>query len=149
VKIVAMNRQARHDYHVLDTYDAGLVLRGSEAKSLRQGTVSLSDAYGEVIGSEVYLFSLHIAPYKHATTGLLSPKRKRKVLLHKREIKKLYGLITQRGNTLVPLKIYFNERGFAKVTIAVCKRKRLYDKKEKLLKKEIERNVRSMKKVVR
>lgn len=116
---------------------------------MRQGTVSLSDAYGEMIGNEVYLFNLHIAPYKHATTGQVSPKRKRKVLLHKREIKKLYGMITQRGNTLIPLKVYFNERGFAKVTVAVCRRKRLYDKKEKLLKREVERTVRSMKKVAR
>ena len=142
-----MNRQARHDYQVLDTYEAGLVLKGSEAKSLRQGTISLSDGYGELINGEVYLFNLHIAPYKHATTGHIPPKRKRKVLLHKREIKKLYGMITQRGNTLIPLKVYFNERGFAKVTIGVCRRKRLYDKKEKLLKREIERKVRSIKKV--
>lgn len=149
MKVVAVNRQARHDYHVLDTYDAGLVLKGSEAKSLRQGAVSLSDAHGEFVGGEVYLIGLHIAPYKHATVQQASPKRKRKVLLHKREIRKLYGSITQRGNTIVPLKVYFNERGFAKVTIGVCQRRRLYDKKEKLLKKEIERKVRSIKKAIR
>jgi SsrA-binding protein len=149
VKAVAVNRQARHDYHVLDTYEAGLVLKGSEVKSLRQGTVSLSDAYGEIVGGEVFLFNLHITHYKHATTEHLQPKRKRKILLHKREIKKLYGLVTQRGNTIIPLKVYFNERGVAKVTIGVCRRKRLYDKKEKLLKKEVERRVRTIKGAMR
>lgn len=144
-----MNRQAKHDYHVLDTYEAGFVLKGSEVKSLRQGTVSLSDAYGEIIDGEVYLFNLHITQYKHATTERVLPKRKRKLLLHKREIKKLFGLVTQRGNTIIPLKVYFNDHGVAKVTIGICRRKRLYDKKEKLLKKEVERKVSAIKKAMR
>ncbi len=149
MKIIASNRKALHDYHVLDTYEAGIVLRGSEAKSLRQGGVSMSDAYGEVITGEVYLHNLHIAAYRHSTTTAHNPKRKRKLLLQKREIKKLYGLAQQRGNTLIPLKVYFNEHGFAKVTIGVCRRKRLYDKKDKILKKEVDRKVASAKKTAR
>jgi len=149
VKAVAVNRQAKHDYHVLDTYEAGLILKGSEVKSLRQGTISLSDAHGEIVDGEVFLFNLHITHYRHATTEQVVPKRKRKLLLHKREIKKLYGLVTQRGNTIIPLKVYFNDRGVAKVTIGICRRKRLYDKKEKLLKKEVERKVSAIKKAMR
>ena len=149
MKVVAKNRRAMHDYQVIDTYEAGLVLRGSEAKSLRQGTASLSDAHGEFIDGEVYMFNLHISQYKHATTGDVNPKRRRKILLHKREIKKLYGIVTQRGNTIIPLKVYFNDRGFAKVTVGVCKRKRQFDKKEKILKKEIERKVSKIKRAMR
>lgn len=149
MKIIASNRKALHDYHVLDTYEAGIVLRGSEAKSLRQGGVSMSDAYGEVIAGEVFLHNMHIAAYKHSTAMAHNPKRKRKLLLQKREIKKLYGLVQQRGNTLIPLKVYFNEHGFAKVTIGICRRKRLYDKKDKILKKEVDRKVASAKKTAR
>ncbi len=149
MKVVATNRKALHDYHVLDTCEAGIVLKGSEAKSLRQATVSLSDAYGEISNGEVYLFNLHISPYKFSTYESPKPKRKRKLLLHKREIKKLFGQVQQRGNTLIPLKIYFNDRGFAKVTIGICRRKRLYDKKEKILKEEVERKVDKIKKAAR
>jgi SsrA-binding protein len=149
VKVVATNRKAKHDYHVIDTYEAGIVLIGGEVKSLRQGNVSMSDAYGTVSNWEVFLFNLHISAYKHSTIGRSEPKRKRKLLLNSREIKKLYGLVQQRGNTLIPLKIYFNDNGYAKVTLGACRRKRLYDKKEKLLKKEIERKVDKIKKAVR
>ncbi|HEC78645.1 MAG TPA: SsrA-binding protein SmpB [candidate division WOR-3 bacterium] len=149
MKVVATNRRAFHDYNVLDTYEAGIVLKGSEAKSLRQGAVSLSDAYGECYNGEVYLINLHISPYKFSTVARLNPKRKRKLLLHKNEIKRLYGLTQQKGNTLIPLKIYFNDRGFAKVSLGVCRRKKLYDKKEKLLKQEMERKVDKIKKAVR
>ncbi len=149
MKVIATNRKALRDYQVLDTYEAGIVLKGSEAKSLRQGAVSLSDAYGELINGEVYLFNLHISPYKFSTQASPLPKRKRKLLLHRKEIKKLYGLVQQRGNTLIPLKIYFGDRGFAKVQIGICRRKRLYDKKEKLLKEEVERKVQKIKKAAR
>jgi SsrA-binding protein len=149
VKVIATNRKALHDYTVLDTYEAGVVLAGSEVKSLRQGSVSLSDSYGEMNESEVYLINLHISRYKNTTQGLYNPKRKRKLLLHKGEIKRLFGMAQQRGNTLVPLKIYFNDRGYAKITLGVCRRKRFYDKKEKILKKEIERKVNKIKKAVR
>jgi SsrA-binding protein len=127
VKIVANNRKALHDYHVLESYEAGIVLSGSE----------------------VYVFNLHITNYKYSSTGKLDPKRKRKVLLNKKEIKKLYGLVQQRGNTLIPLKIYFTDRGYAKMQIGVCRRKRLYDKKEKILRKEEERKIAKARKVLR
>lgn len=149
MKIIATNRKALHDYNVLNTYEAGIMLKGSEVKSLRQGAVSLSDAYGEIRNGEIYLFNLHISPYKCTTHVKLDPKRNRKLLLKKGEIKRLYGLVQQRGNTLIPLKIYFNERGFAKLTIGICRRKRLYDKKEKILKKEEELRVRAIKKAMR
>jgi SsrA-binding protein len=139
--MIAINRKARHDYHVLDTYDAGIALRGSEAKSLREGMVAISDSFAEVYNGEVFLVNLHIAQYKHSMKGSISPKRRRKLLLNKREIKKIYGYVQQKGNTLIPLKLYFNERGFAKVTLGVCRRKRQYDKKEKILKAEVDKKL--------
>jgi SsrA-binding protein len=148
VKVVANNRKALHDYHVLETFDAGVALVGSEVKSLRQGSVTMSDAYGDISEGEVYIFNLHISPYKYSS-GKYNPKRKRKLLLKKREIKKLYGFIQQRGNTLIPLKIYFNDRGYAKLEVAVCRRKRLYDKKEKILKKEEEKKIAKARKIAR
>ena len=147
--MVANNRKALHDYHVLESYEAGIVLLGSEVKSLRQGMVSISDAYGAISDGEVYIYNLHITHYKYSSTGKLDPKRKRKVLLNKKEIKKLYGLVQQRGNTLIPLKIYFTERGYAKVQLGVCRRKRLYDKKEKILRKEEEKKIAKARKVMR
>ncbi len=149
MKIVANNRKALHDYHVLESFEAGLVLTGSEVKSLRQGMVSISDAYGDISDGEVYVFNLHITNYRYSSTGKLDPKRKRKILLNKKEIKKLYGLVQQRGNTMIPLKIYFTERGYAKMQIGVCRRKRLYDKKEKILKKEEERKIAKARKIMR
>ncbi len=149
MKVIATNRRARHDYHIIDSYDAGIVLRGSEAKSLREGAVSLSDAYGQVIGDEVFLFNLHISPYRNNTTSALDPKRRRKLLLHRREIGKLYGIVQQKGKNLVPTQIYFSDRGIAKITLAVCQRKRLYDKKEKMLKAEITARVDRIKKTSR
>jgi SsrA-binding protein len=148
VKVVANNRKALHDYHVLETFDAGVVLAGSEVKSLRQGLVSMSDAYGDISEGEVYIFNLHISPYKYSS-GKYNPKRRRKLLLKKREIKKLYGLIQQRGNTLIPLKIYFSDRGYAKLEVGVCRRKRLYDKKEKILRKEEEKKIAKARKIMR
>ena len=145
---MANNRKALHDYHVLETFDAGVVLAGSEVKSLRQGLVSMSDAYGDISEGEVYIFNLHISPYKFSS-GKYNPKRKRKLLLKKREIKKLYGLVQQRGNTLIPLKVYFSDRGYAKVEVGVCRRKRLYDKKEKILKKEEEKKIAKARKIMR
>jgi SsrA-binding protein len=149
MKVMATNRKAQHDYHIFDTYEVGIVLKGSEVKSLRQGAVSLSDAYGEIREGELYVFNLHISPYKCTTHVNIVPKRRRKLLLKRGEIKKLYGLVQQRGNTLIPLKIYFSDRGLAKLTIGVCRRKRFYDKKEKILKREEDRKVRKIKKAMR
>jgi len=145
MKVVSTNRKAGHLYEIIDTYEAGIVLKGSEVKSLRQGEVSLSDAYAEVKNGEVFLYNLHITPYRFSTIATPDPRRKRKLLLNKEEIKKLYGIITQKGNLLIPLKIYFNERGYAKVTIGVCRRKRLFDKKEKILREEAKKDLKKIK----
>ncbi|MCX7994256.1 MAG: SsrA-binding protein SmpB [candidate division WOR-3 bacterium] len=149
MKVVSTNRKANHLYEITDTYEAGIVLKGSEVKSLRMGEVSLSDAYAEVKNGEVFLFNLHINPYRFSTIATPDPKRKRKLLLKKEEIKKLYGIVTQKGNLLIPLKIYFNDRGFAKVTIGVCRRKRLYDKKEKILREEAKKDLKRIKSINR
>ncbi len=145
MKVVSTNRKAGHLYEILDTYEAGIVLRGSEVKSLRQGEVSLSDAYADVRNGEVFLYNLHITPYRFSTISTPDPKRKRKLLLNKEEIKKLFGIITQKGNLLIPLKIYFNDRGIAKVSIGVCRRKRIFDKKEKILKEESRKELKKIK----
>jgi SsrA-binding protein len=149
VKVIATNRKAQHEYNILDTYEAGIVLSGSEVKSIRQGEVSLSDAYGEVRNGEVFIINLHITPYKCTTHLHLNPKRTRKLLLTAKEIKRLYGTVQQRGHTLVPLKIYFSERGLAKLTIGVCRRKRIYDKKKKIMQKEVERSIAQIRKTSR
>lgn len=149
MKVVATNRKALHDYTVIDQYEAGMVLEGSEVKSLRGGQVSLSDAYADYRQGEIFLFNLHITPYKCSSFQAPSPKRRRKLLLTRREIHRLYGQVSQRGSALVPLKIYFNERGFAKVTIGLCRHKRQYDKKEKILKAEDQRKLSRLRKAVR
>ncbi len=145
MKVVSTNRKAGHLYEILDTYEAGIVLKGSEVKSLRQGEVSLSDAYAEIKNGEVFLHNLHIAPYKFSTITIPDPRRKRKLLLRKDEIKKLYGVITQKGNMLIPLKVYFSDRGLAKISIGVCRRKRVYDKKEKILMEEAKKDLKRIK----
>lgn len=144
MKIVSTNRKAGHLYEILDTYEAGIVLKGSEVKSLRQGEVSLSDAYAAMKNGEVFLYNLHITPYRFSTISIPDPKRRRKLLLNKEEIKKLFGIITQKGNLLIPLKIYFNERGIAKISIGVCRRKRVFDKKEKILKEEAKKELKKI-----
>lgn len=149
MKVVATNRRANNLYEIVDTYEAGIVLKGSEVKSLRQGEVSLSDAYAEIRNGEVFLLNLHITPYRFSSYASPEPKRKRKLLLKRGEIKKLYGIVQQRGYTLIPLKIYFNERGFAKISLGVCRQKRLFDKKEKILKKETERKLAQIKRITR
>jgi len=149
MKVVATNRKAFHNYQILDSVEVGIVLEGSEVKSLRQGSLSIGDAYARFENGEIYLFNLHITPYKFSTVFTPDPKRKRKLLLKKREIKKLCGLIQQRGNTLIPLKVYFNERGLAKISLGICRRKRLYDKKEAILKKEGEKALARIKRVSR
>jgi len=144
-RIVCQNRKAWHDYEILDTYEAGLVLQGSEVKSLREGRASLKDSYAKIEDGEVFLLNFHISPYPQAGQFNHDPLRPRKLLLHKREIKRLIGKTTERGLTLIPLKVYFS-RGYAKVELAVAKGKRLYDKREELKRRaaklELERSIR-------
>ncbi len=130
-KVVATNRKARHEYHILETWEAGLVLRGPEVKSLRAVKVSFQDAFARIEGGEVWLYSLHIAPYEQANRENVDPTRTRKLLLRSSEIRKLVGSVEEKGNTLIPLDIYFR-RGYAKVTLALARGKKLHDKREKL-----------------
>ena len=139
-KIVSTNRKARHDYQILETVEAGMVLRGTEVKSLRQGQANLRDSFARIEGEEVFLHNLHISPYEFGDLATQNPTRTRKLLLHKQEIRRLLGKTPQRGLTLIPLKLYF-KKGLAKVELALAKGKRLYDKRQVLKRKEAEREV--------
>jgi len=144
-KIISTNRRAFHDYEILETYESGIALIGSEVKSLREGRVALKDGFARIEGEEAYLYNVHISPYEKSSTKDYDPKRERKLLLHKHEIKRLMGRIQQRGLTLVPLEMYFRG-GIAKVSLGLARGKRMYDKREALKKREAEREIkRSMK----
>jgi len=137
-KVVAQNRKARHDYHVEDTYEAGLVLTGTEVKSLRAGRASLVDGFAEVDGGEVWLQGVHIPEYTQGTWTNHEPRRRRKLLLHRLEIERLSARVAERGLTIVPLSLYFKD-GRAKVEIALARGKRSYDKRQALAEKEAKR----------
>jgi len=133
-KVVASNRKARHEYEILETFEAGLVLKGPEAKSLREGKVGFQDAHARMEGGEVWLHSLHISPYEQANRYNEDPLRPRKLLLNRHEIRKLVGKVVEKGLTLIPLDIYFRG-GYAKVTLALARGRKSYDKREKLKRK--------------
>ncbi len=143
---VSTNRKAYHDYYIEETYEAGISLLGTEVKSMREGRVNLKDSYAVIKGNEIFLFNCHISPYSHGNIQNHDPLRTRKLLLHRREIDKLWGKLSQRGFTLVPLRIYFR-RGKAKVEIGLVKGKRKYEKraaiKEKEAQMEIQRHLRN------
>ena len=139
-KLVATNRRARFEYEILDTYEAGLVLRGPEVKSLREGKVSLADAYAVVRRGEAYLVNAHINPYDQAGRENADPRRERKLLMHRAEIARLSGDVSERGFTLVPLTLYFKD-GKAKVELALARGKKLHDKRETIRRREEEREV--------
>jgi SsrA-binding protein len=139
--IIATNRQAHFKYAILEKYEAGLVLKGSEVKSLRNKDASLNEAFAQVRDDEFYLYGLHIGPYKQAHLGGHEPKRPRKLLLKKIEISKIVSKVSERGCTLVPLALYFNKRGIVKVEIAVAKGKQLHDKRETIRKRETTREI--------
>ncbi len=140
IRVIVRNRRATFTYEILEKIEAGLVLRGSEVKSLRAGKVSLSDAYATEDGGEIFLLNLHIAPYDKATCEAHDPLRRRKLLLHRRQIQKLLGKIRERGLTLIPLQIYFRE-GTAKVEIGLARGRRKYDKREAIAKKDLRRDL--------
>jgi SsrA-binding protein len=140
IKIIAVNRKARHDYLIVDQYEAGLVLTGTEVQSLRLGKANLKDSYARVKDGEVWLYQVHISPYPFAYYNNHEPLRVRKLLLHKREIARLYAKANEQGHTLVPLKLYFKE-GKAKVTIALAKGKRDFDKRHSIRDREQKREV--------
>jgi SsrA-binding protein len=139
-KLVCQNRKARYDYFILDEYEAGMVLLGTEVKSLRLGRASLKESYAKIRNGEVFLDNMHIATYPFAAHGNHAPLRSRKLLLHKDEIKRLTGKVQEKGQTLIPLKVYF-KAGKAKVTLALAKGKRKYDKREAIRKREERREV--------
>jgi SsrA-binding protein len=140
-KVVATNRKAFHDYHIEDKFEAGIMLRGTEVKSLREGLVNLRDSYASVNHGEVFLHNCHINPYSHGNIMNHEPLRTRKLLLHQKEITQLIGKTQQKGLTLIPLRIYFTPRGHAKVELALAKGKKQYDRRETIKEREAGREV--------
>ncbi len=140
IRVIQENRKARHDFEILETFEAGIVLLGPEVKSIKQGRVSLKDSYVEIKNGEAWIKRLHVSPYDKNTILKIDPERKRKLLLHKYEIKRLIGKVKERGLTVIPLKIYL-KNNLVKVEIALVKGKRKYEKREELKKKAIEREI--------
>jgi SsrA-binding protein len=138
---VAVNRKAKFKYEILERFEAGLALTGTEVKSLRDHKVSLSDSYAAFRGTELYLLNLDIAPYEHAGYVQHDPKRARKLLLHRRELKKLVGKVSQRGLTLIPLGVHFNNRGWAKVRLGLARGKQFFDKRRAIREREEKRDM--------
>ncbi|MFM7028776.1 MAG: SsrA-binding protein SmpB [Chakrabartia sp.] len=139
VKTVAENRRARFDYHIEDTYEAGIALTGTEVKSLRFGEGSITESYAEVDNGQVWLINANIPEFSHGNRFNHEPKRPRKLLLHEREIKKLHGAVAREGMTLVPLSVYFNGQGRAKVELALAKGKKAHDKRETIKERDWKR----------
>ena len=137
-RIIADNRKARHDYFVEEVYEAGVELFGTEVKSIRAGTVNLKDSYCEIDGGEMFALGVHISPYDHGNIFNRDPLRPKKLLMHKREIMKLTGLISRDGYTLVPLSLYF-KGSYVKMAVGLCKGKKLYDKRDSIAKRESDR----------
>ena len=139
-KIIADNRKARHDYFVIETYEAGIELFGTEVKSLRAGTVNLKDSYCDIDGGELFALGVHISPYEQGNIFNKNPLRPKKLLMHKREIMKLTGLVSREGYTLVPLSLYF-KGSRVKMAVGLCKGKKLYDKRDSAAKRDADRTI--------
>ena len=139
-KIIADNRKARHDYFVIESYEAGVELFGTEVKSLRAGGVNLKDSYCDIDGGELFALGVHISPYEQGNIFNRDPLRPKKLLMHKREIMKLTGLVSREGYTLVPLSLYF-KGSLVKMSIGLCKGKKLYDKREDAARKDADRTI--------
>ena len=139
-KVIARNRRARHDYHIEDVYEAGLVLTGTEVKSLRAGRASLTDGFGQITDHEVWLHGVHIPQYTQGTWTNHAPRRMRTLLMHRQEIDKLVGKTKESGLTLVPLQLYFSD-GKVKVELALARGKRTYDKRQDLAKRDAQREI--------
>ena len=143
-KVIANNPKARHDYFIDDTLECGIALVGTEVKSIRNGKVNLKDSFAMIKDGELYIHNMHISPYEQGNINNKDPMRTRKLLVHKREIQKLIGMIKQKGNTLVPLSIYF-DRNHVKLELAVARGKKLYDKRQDIAKKDAERRIQQYK----
>ena len=141
-RVVADNRKAFHDYHVLETWEAGLVLLGTEIKAIREGRVNLRDSFARVENGEVWLANVHISPYSHSGYSSHEERRQRKLLMHKHEINKLTGLVREKGLTLVPLQLYF-KNGRLKASLALVKGKQAHDKRETIRRREVDRETRA------
>ena len=141
-KLIADNRKAFHDYHVLDQWEAGLALLGTEVKAIREGRVNLRDSYARLDNGEVWLMNVHISPYSHSGYSFHEERRQRKLLLHAHEIQKLTGKIKEKGLTLVPLQLYFKQ-GLVKVALALVKGKQAHDKRETIRRREVDRETRA------
>ena len=142
-RLIADNRKARHDYELFGTFEAGIVLLGTEVKAIREGRVNLKDSYGRVENGEVFLYNMHISPYSHRGYAEHEPLRRRKLLLKKLEIRKLIGKTVERGFTLVPVRMYF-KNGLVKVAVSVAKGKKTHDRRETIRRREIERETRAI-----
>ncbi len=148
IKVVCQNKKARHEYDILETVEAGMVLTGTEVKSLREGRANLKDSYAKVKKGEIFLHGMHISPYPHASHNNHDPERVRKLLLHKREIIRLGSKVKEKGFSLVPLKVYFR-RGKAKVELALAKGRKIHDKREAIKRKEEARQMDRLRKKYR
>lgn len=140
-KTVANNKKAYHDYFVDETIEAGIVLTGTEIKSVRAGKVSIKESYAKIVNGELMLLGMNISPYEQGNRFNAEPLRDRKLLIHKQEIRKLIGLTTQKGLTIIPLKMYINEDGRAKVEIGICRGKKNYDKREAIAERDAKRDI--------
>ncbi len=140
IKDIAVNRKARFEYHILETYEAGLMLKGTEVKSAREGLITLKDSFGMIDNGEVFLYNMHISPYSHGNIFNVDPTRKRKLLLHKSEIDRLRGKISQGGLALIPLKVYL-KGNIVKTELGLAKSKKLFDKRETIKRREVDRTI--------
>lgn len=139
-QVVAQNKKARHDYFVLETYEAGIELFGTEVKSIRKGRINLKDSWCSIDGGEIFVNGMHISPYEQGNIFNRDPMRVRKLLMHKREINRLFGTMKQQGLTLIPLSVYFL-KGRAKIEVGLCKGKKNYDKRETMAKRDAQRDM--------
>ncbi|AQS60278.1 SsrA-binding protein SmpB [Desulforamulus ferrireducens] len=150
-KTITENRRARHEYHILETYEAGISLQGTEVKSLRAGKANLQDSFARVENGEMMLYNMHISPYEQGNRFNHEPKRPRRLLMHKQEIMRLLGKVREKGLALVPLKLYFNPRGRVKVELALAQGKKSYDKRQDIAhrdaKREMDRAIRERQKI--
>ncbi|UCC94966.1 MAG: SsrA-binding protein SmpB [Candidatus Omnitrophota bacterium] len=149
MKVAATNRKARHNYQIIETYEVGIELKGDEVKSLRTRGCSIGESFGRVEAGEVFLYNMHIPEFEKSSYFRPDPKRVRKLLLHKKEIKRLFGLVTQKGFTLIPLKVYFNEKGIAKIEIALARGKHTFDKRRKLKEEIVQKETQRILKRIR
>lgn len=146
IRIICHNRKAAHDYFIDEVYEAGIILLGHEVKSLRNGWASINDSYARIKKGEVFLYNMYIKPYPYTQHVAIDPNRPRKLLLHRREIKRLIGKTAERGYTLIPVKVYFSSRGWAKIQLALARGKRKYDKRRALKERELKRELEKIKK---